>query len=202
MKSLTQSIPGYRIHEYMVVLHPPAELREKIGHLRKDFSEKYRTNILTPGKTHIMLASFNQYAMMEERVITRLRTVAMGFRPFKIEMKDFGSYPTHSIFVQVTTREPIRNLIKELKQFQQLLTLNKDEKPRFGDDPQILIARKLLAWQYEKGWSEFAQRQFTARFIADNMLLLKRRQGEKAWQIVERLEFRNLPVTIRQGELF
>ncbi|RYG31554.1 MAG: hypothetical protein EOO01_35270 [Chitinophagaceae bacterium] len=56
MKSLTQSIPGYRIHEYMVVLHPPAELREKIGHLRKDFSEKYRTNILTPGKTHIMLA--------------------------------------------------------------------------------------------------------------------------------------------------
>jgi hypothetical protein len=34
------------------------------------------------------------------------------------------------------------------------------------------------------------------------MLLLKRRTGDKAWQIVDRLAFRNLPVAIKQGELF
>ena len=66
----------------------------------------------------------------------------------------------------------------------------------------MTIAHKLLPWQYEKGWLEYSHKHFTGRFIADSMLLLKRREGDRAWQIAERLEFRNLPVTTRQGELF
>jgi len=34
------------------------------------------------------------------------------------------------------------------------------------------------------------------------MLLLKRDEGDKAWQIVQRFEFQNLPVDVKQGELF
>jgi hypothetical protein len=66
----------------------------------------------------------------------------------------------------------------------------------------MIIASRLAPWQYEQGWLEYSNRHFTGRFIADNMMLLKRRAGEKAWQIVERLAFQNLPVAIRQGELF
>ena len=202
MKSIIQSIPGYRINEYMIVLNPPEDLRNKISQVKKEFAETYKTGLTAPGKSHIMLAAFTQYEMMEERLINRLNIVAMGFRPFKTELKDYQSFPSHSIFINVSTREPVRKLIRELKDFQQLMKLNKDTKPHFPDDAQIIIARKLMPWQYEKGWLEFSHRQFTGRFIADNMLLLKRRQGEKAWQIAQRLEFKNLPVTTRQGELF
>jgi 2'-5' RNA ligase len=202
MKSIIQSIPGYRINEYMIVLHPPGDLRDKIGLIKKEFADTYRTGVNTSGKSHIMLAGFSQYAMMEERVVTRLKAVAMGFRPFKVELKNYGSYPSHSIYINVTTKEPVRNLVKGIKEFQQLLKLNKDQKAHFLDDPNILIARRLLPWQFEKGWQEFSHRQFTGRFVADNMLLIKRRQGEKAWQIVERMEFMDLPVATRQGELF
>jgi hypothetical protein len=55
---------------------------------------------------------------------------------------------------------------------------------------------------YEKGWLTYSHKHFTGRFIADAMLLLKRYEGEQAWQIVQRLEFQNLPVGIKQGELF
>ena len=65
-----------------------------------------------------------------------------------------------------------------------------------------MIAGKLAPWQYESGWLEYAHRHFTGRFIASDMLLLKRRAGDKAWQILERLAFQNLPVAIKQGELF
>jgi len=51
-----------------------------------------------------------------------------------------------------------------------------------------------LPWQYEKGWLEYSNRSFTGRFIADGMLLLKRRAGDMAWQIAERFAFQNLPV--------
>jgi hypothetical protein len=97
------------------------------------------------------------------------------------------------------------------------MKLDKDHKPHFIDDPYITIARKLLPFQYEKGWLEYSHKSFTGRFVADGMLLLKRREGSfndgvssggwearntGAWQIVERLSFQNLPVATRQGELF
>ncbi len=69
-------------------------------------------------------------------------------------------------------------------------------------EPYITIARKLLPWQYEKGWLEYSHRQFTGRFIADGMLLLKRPEGSFAWQLVQRFDFMNLPVNTTQGTLF
>lgn len=126
----------------------------------------------------------------------------MGYCPFKVELKDFGSYPSHSIFINVTSKLPLRGLVNEIKEIQRLMKLDKDHKPHFIDDPNLIIARRLLPWQYEKGWMEYSHRSFTGRFIADSMLLLKRRTGDKAWQIAERLTFQNLPVATRQGELF
>lgn len=199
MKSI-QTIPGYRVNEYLLVLNPHEELRGRILQVKKDFASRYKTPVL--GKQHIPLVSFSQYEMFEERMVSRLKTVSMGYHPFKVELKDFGSYPSHSIFINVTTKEPVRNLVKEIKPFQQLLKLNNDSKPHFIDEPHLMIARRLLPWQYEKGWLEFSHRHFTGKFIADSMLLLKRREGELGYQILQRLEFMNLPVTTRQGELF
>jgi 2'-5' RNA ligase len=126
----------------------------------------------------------------------------MGYCPFKVELKDFGSFPSHTIFINVTSKLPIRGLVNEIKDIQRLMKLDKEHKPHFIDEPYIPIARKLLPWQYEKGWLEYSNKSFTGRFIADAMLLLKRREGEMAWQISERFVFQNLPVTIRQGQLF
>ena len=126
----------------------------------------------------------------------------MGYTPFKVELKNYGSYPSHTIFINIESKHQVQNLIKELRSAQRLMTINKDQKPHFLDNPNITIARKLLPWQYEKGWMEYSQRHFTGRFIADGMLLLKRRVGDKAYQIVQRFEFMNLPVTTKQGELF
>jgi hypothetical protein len=82
------------------------------------------------------------------------------------------------------------------------MKLDNEHKPHFIDEPFIAVGRKLVPWQYEKGWLEFSHRQFTGSFIADNMLLLKRRLGDRSWMIAQRFEFMNLPVTTKQGELF
>ena len=82
------------------------------------------------------------------------------------------------------------------------MKLNDDNKPHFILEPHITIARKLQPWQYEKGWLEYSNKNFTGRFIADSMILLKRPVGEMKYQVVQRFEFQNLPVTTKQGELF
>jgi len=204
MKPSALTLPGYKINEYLLVLNPHEELRNKIKEVKREFSIDYKAPYALKGKAHITLVNFLQYAMMEERLINRLKTVAMGYHPFKVELKDFGSFPSHTIFINLTTKEPVRNLVKELRPFQQLMKLNNDNKPHFIDEPHLTIARKLLPWQYEKSWLEYNQKHFTGRFIADSMLLLRRQAGivDQPYQILQRLEFMNLPVSTKQGELF
>ncbi|HEV3324122.1 MAG TPA: 2'-5' RNA ligase family protein [Puia sp.] len=189
-------------NEYLLILNPHEELRGKIQQVKKEFYDAYQAPTALGGKPNVTLVRFTQLALMEERIVQRLRTIAMGYCPFKVELKDFGSFPSHTIFINVTSKLPVRGLVNEIKDIQRLMKLDKDHKPHFIDEPYIPIARKLLPWQYEKGWLEYSGKSFTGRFIADAMLLLKRREGEMAWQISERFVFQNLPVSIRQGQLF
>ncbi|MGI8582481.1 MAG: 2'-5' RNA ligase family protein [Chitinophagaceae bacterium] len=185
-----------------MILNPHEDLRNKIIYLKNVFAEKYKTTYAKFGQPHITLINFIQFEMMEEKIVNRLKTIAMGYHPFKVELKDFGSFPSHTIFINIDSQLQVKNLVKELRPAQQLMTLNKDNKPHFIDMPYLTIARKLVPWQYEKAWPEYSNLHFTGRFIADSMLLIKREVGEKKYQIVQRFEFMNLPVATKQGELF
>ena len=171
--------------------------------MKEQFSQDYRSEQAKWGKPHITLANFLQYELMEERLLNRLKMIAMGFHPIKVELKDYGSFPSHTIYMNVVSKLPIQSLVKTIRtDAQRLMKLNNDNKPHFMLEPYVTIARKLEPWQYEKGWLEYSHKHFTGRFIADGMLLLKRPVGENKYQIVQRLEFQNLAVTTKQGELF
>ena len=199
----TVTIPGYRIFEYLLVVNPHEELQNKIIKVKREFYEEYKASTALGGRPNIILANFLQYEMMEERLVNRLKVVAMGFHPIKVELKDYGSFPSHTIYINVIIKVPVQTLVKEVrKETQRLMKLNDDNKPHFILEPHLTIARKLQPWQYEKGWLEYSHKNFTGRFIADGMLLLKRPLDEKKYQVVQRFEFQNLPVTTKQGELF
>ena len=208
MKTIVSTIPGYRVYEYLLVLGPHEELSDRIMKVKEGFSTAYRSDHARWGKPQITLVNFVQYGMMEERIINRLRTVAMGFPPFKVELKDYGSFPSHTIYITVTSKLPVQNLVKEIRtDGQRLMKLNDEHKPHFILEPHLTIARKLKPWQYEKGWLEYSHKHFTGRFIAAGMTLLRRPEGEPdgyrvKYQAVERFDFQNLPVATKQGELF
>ncbi len=197
-------ITGYKVYEYLLVLNPHEELRNKIMQVKQHFFDAYQSATALYSKPHLTLVNFVQYEMMEERLVNRLNTIAMGYYPIKVELKDYGSFPSHTIYINVTSKMPIQNLIKEIRtEAQRLMKLNDDNKPHFIMEPHLTIARKLLPWQYEKGWNEYSHKHFTGRFIADAMLLLKRPVGEMKYQIAKRFEFQNMLVeTIKQGDLF
>jgi 2'-5' RNA ligase len=200
---IINTIPGYRVYDYLLVLKPHEELRNRVMQVKREFFDTYKAQSALWGKPHVALVNFVQYEMMEERIINRLKTIAMGCRPIKVELKDFGSFPSHTIYINVLSKVPVQNLVKSIRsEAQRLMKLNDDNKPHFIMEPHITIAGKLLPWQYEKGWLEYSNKHFTGRFIADAMLLLKRAEGEKAWQIAQRFELMNLPVVTKQGELF
>jgi 2'-5' RNA ligase len=203
MKTIINTIPGYRVYEYLLVVNPHDELRNKILQVKKDFYDAYQASTAMGGKPHMSLVNFVQYEMMEERIVNRLKVIAMGYPPFKVELKDFGSFPSHTIYINVVSKIPVQSLVKEIRtETQRLMKLNDDNKPHFIMEPHLTIARKLQPWQYEKGWLEYSHKNFSGRFIADSMVLLKRPAGEMKYQTVQRFSFQNMPVTTKQGELF
>lgn len=195
------SLPGYRLCEYMLILSPHEELKNKIMHVKKDFAMKYDAPSAEWGKPHVPLVRFTQLQLIEDRLINRFKMIAMAMPAFKVELKDFGSFPSHTIFINVDTKVAIRMLVKSLKSAQQLMK-SKDAKPQFMESAHITIARQLLPWQFEKGWLEFSNKHFTGRFIAKDMMLLRKAEGSKNYQPIQRFEFLNMPVVTTQGALF
>lgn len=195
-------MPGYRVHEYLLVINPNEELRQQIQAIKNEFAKKYNASLASGTKPHVSLVKFSAYEMTEAKIINRFGMIGMGIQPFKIELRDFGSYPTHTIYINMVTKVAVQELVRDLKQAQSLLTLSKDEKPHFIEETHLTICRKLKPWQYEKAWLEYSHRHFSGRFIADSMVLLKRAEGEKGYQPIMRFEFKGEPVLAKQGNLF
>jgi hypothetical protein len=63
------TMPGYRVYEYLIVLDPHEELRNRIIQVKKDFFEVYKASTAIGGKPHVTLVNFIQYEMMEERLV-------------------------------------------------------------------------------------------------------------------------------------
>ena len=198
------TIPGYRTNEYLLIVQPNESLEERIKHVRAEFDRQFSIEHKIPGRPNIGLVQFMQYEMYEARLRNKLKTVGLGYQPFKIELNGFGSYPSHSIFLQMVSRSGVQDLIKDIReQAGPLMRLNADNKPHFFKEPNINVGIRLKPWQYEKAWLEYSRKHFKGSFIADAMLLLKRREKGQPWQIVERYDFANLLINApAQGLLF
>jgi 2'-5' RNA ligase len=198
----TDILLSYATADYLLVIEPHEALRNKISELKKYFADTYDCAAAAIGKPSITLVRFQQFEMIEKKLVHRLELAARANTSFLVELHDFGSFPTHSIFLNVTTKTQIIELVKSLRPMQHLLKIDKDRKPHFITEPYITIARKLLPWQYEKGWLELSNTHFTGKFIADHLVLLRKRDGEKRYEMVKRFELLNVKESITQGELF
>ena len=187
--------------EYFLIVIPHDELCNKIKYIREQFSKKYKTPFASYEKPNITVLRFKQLDLLEDKIVNHLHNTAKEYAPFKIELRNFGSYPTHSIYINIESKLQVKNLSKEIRSVQRVMKFDKFNKPHFLDEPNITIARKLLPWQYEQAWLEYSNLEFTGRFIADSMSLLKRKDGE-GFKFLKRFEFLNIPVTTKQGNLF
>jgi len=198
MKALDNLLPA----EYLLVLQPHEALWEEIESIKKKFKADYKFNEIKVGLPHITLAMFKQFPVAESRIVQSLHNNAKTISPFKIELKDFGSFPAHTIYINIVSKVPIMNAVKILRQTaQKFMKMDKDNKPFFITEPHLTIARKLQPWQYEKAWLEYEKAHFHGRFITDHALLLKRKPGDY-YRPVKKFAFEGVKEEMKQAELF
>ncbi|QEC70241.1 2'-5' RNA ligase family protein [Panacibacter ginsenosidivorans] len=169
---------------------------------KKMYAETYQCPEALYVKPRITLVHFKQHELMETHIVRLVKNITATLLDFKVELKNFGSFPSHTIYINVVSKVQIMDIVKELKASQKLMKLDDENKPHFLTEPNISIARKLLPWQYEKSWLEYEHKHFHGRFIADHVLLLKRRENTKMWKTANRFDFEHIKTDVKQGALF
>jgi len=191
------------VSDYLLVLEPHEALRATIMALKQSFAERYEYPSAVHSKPHITLLRFMQFNMLESRIVQRLDTLIKENPSFVVELENFGSFPTHTIYIEVKTKTQITELVRSLRPVQRLLKFDAEHKPHFITEPHLTVARKLLPWQYEKGWLEFSNSHFSGRFMAQHVLLLRKEAGTKKYELVKRFELLNVKrVEPKQASLF
>ena len=80
--------------------------------IKKAFAKDYECETAIYTKPHVTLVRFKQIEMMETRIIQRLKNITMSLSPVKVELKEFGSFPSHTIYINITSKVPIVNIVK------------------------------------------------------------------------------------------
>lgn len=195
-------IPSFELNEYLLVLSPHEDLVQQVSRVKKKFAEDYDTKEAMSSNANIMLCKFYHYAATEARMKTKLSAVATRINSFMIELEDFGSLPAHTIYINVKTKNKINELVREIKDSKALLSISKEHKAYYPEEPYIAIARKLVPYQFEKGWLEYSNSHFKGSFAANEMTLLRLDKNTKRYVLVQKLRFMNKHVEVKQGELF
>ena len=81
METISARLPGYTINEYLLVLDPNEALRHKVEKSRQELLENFSIAQPPVGRPHVSLVRFTATAMMEQKLIHRLRVIAMAEQP-------------------------------------------------------------------------------------------------------------------------
>ncbi|HOZ84491.1 MAG TPA: hypothetical protein PK191_03320 [Niabella sp.] len=175
------------MNEYRLILDTPAIVKRKIADEKIVFDLDYRGTVISGGNPCIYLALFSQHVSKELMICDALEKVAMGFMPFKVHLRNFGFCDGHEVYIALDNTAPVDRLVEQIKQVTQWTTLN----PVFNELPRLTLGRRLHVWQFEKSRQLYEKKHFAATFLSNAMLVLKRMEGFRNWQILKHLEFQN-----------
>ncbi|GAB3415223.1 hypothetical protein [Niabella aquatica] len=177
------------LNDYRLILDLPAGIKEKVTAAKTAFDLEYKGMTIAGGQPFVYLAAFSQNESLEQEMSDTLYRIALGFMPFKAHLRNFDQTGHNEIFMPFEDVKPVELLIQRLKSAGPVF-----KNAKFNELPRISIARGLQPFQFNKSWAAFEHRRFSATFIVEGMLLLKRMEGFSSWQILRRLEFENMVV--------
>lgn len=192
--------PGCRVYEYRLIVPLGEVSQEAVAQIRRELHEKYCISQPFELKPSLTILHFHTYEGVEARLLERMQQVAARVDAFNVELQNFAT-SSDAIYIDVPAHRPFHELTRELKAVKSLITIP-DHDPHFISEPRLLIAQNLKPFQFIRMWMDCEHRQFTEKFAANSMLLMKRSATHNRYEEIKRFEFACLAHCIKQGTLF
>ncbi|MBS1502107.1 MAG: 2'-5' RNA ligase family protein [Bacteroidetes bacterium] len=184
---------------YLLVINPKGVVERKSVNVKNVFRYDYGC-ALAAYQSHITLSQFLLFGRQEEyRAVKSLKRFFSSRKSFSVEMDGFDHFKTHTIFMNVKTKEPIVKMVKGMrKRFRTDLMPHESLPPYFSLKPHLTIARRMRPDQFEKAWPDWQNHKFKGNFDVDEVVLIKRPYpGTGRYEEVERF---NLTGSWEDGE--
>jgi hypothetical protein len=201
VKPLTEKVLKYS-NQYLLVLKPATQVVEKINELRNLIHEDFKTEIFPLSFPYVRLISFTGLKENEQHLINHLVKIGRQLSPVQLILKDFGNFPTHTLFINVASKVSLIDRINFIKKEGKLSSFT-IEQPQYIDDFYIPVAIKLKPWQFETLSVESYHLNFSASCIINEIQLLIREQNTGRLRCISKFPLQNLiKKTSQQGLLF
>jgi 2'-5' RNA ligase len=177
------------IYEYLLIISPDEKVNHELLALKERFKVKYHCTHSSILKPHLTLVSFLQTDLSDKQIKDGLRYVSKSYRPFTLHLNKIDGFETHSIYVSLTNKNQVVEILNELRvRFRKLYQFDSKYQPSFAANPHITIARNMSDIQYYTAMKDWENTVIDQSFEVAFMSLLKRAIGSR-YQEVEKFHF-------------
>jgi 2'-5' RNA ligase len=175
---------------YFIAIVPPEDIRDKIVAIKREFADRYGSSHALRSPAHITLhMPFKWKETKREKLLMTLESTAQSMSSFEIQLSGFGAFIPRVIYVEVMENDQLQVCQKRISSaMRPLNVLNADYKDRPYHPHMTVAFRDLKKPAFHQAWSEFSTRQFSGKFLAESIVLLRHVQesNERPFWKIER----------------
>ena len=190
-KGYYQSEADLRRAEYLLVIYPYGELKDKLLEEQQQFSSDYGLQMTVRNKPHITVAAFQAGEPMEDTLIRWIQRICNRHKSFDITLNNYSGFPPHTIYLRIQDPQPFRELMQQLRAIDDFIRSSGCPPVNLINRPYLSIAGGLTEQVYNKAMPEYSRRTFHDTFHVEELILLKRAHSFDACKTVN--IFRLLP---------
>ncbi|HEY6902026.1 MAG TPA: 2'-5' RNA ligase family protein [Puia sp.] len=179
--------------EYLLVIYPYGEVKDKLLEEQEQFSTDYGLPAAVRNKPHITVAAFQAGEPMEDTLIRWIQRICNRYRSFDVSLNNYSGFPPHTIYLRVQDPQPFRELMQQLRAIDDFIRSSGCPPVNLINRPYLSIAGGLTEQVYNKAMPEYSRRTFHDTFHVEELVLLKRNHSFDACKTVN--VFRLLPDT-------
>lgn len=171
---LSITLPGEKLYQYLVVVHPDNDVSGKIQLEKQLFDDEFKETIAVKTKPHIKIASFIARESMEETLIRWIQRICNLREQFTVTLNNYSGFPPDTIYIRVQNEKPFQQLVKELKILNTYVSSCSCPPVKLISRPYVSIARRVSEEVYFKALSRYSLKSFHETFMVNELLLLRR----------------------------
>jgi hypothetical protein len=190
--------------EYLLVIYPYGDLKDKLLEAQQQFSADYGLQVTVRNRPHITVAAFQAGEPMEETLIRWIQRICNRYSSFDLTLNNYSGFPPHitrppesvqritgTIYLRVQDLQPFQELVRQLRSIDDFIRSCGCPPVNLINRPYLSIAGGLTEQVYNKAMPEYSRRDFHESFHVDQLVLLKREHAFDACKTVN--IFRLLP---------
>lgn len=188
---------GLEVVAYRFVLPLGQDLCDRI----QAFKEQHLSQHQSRGD-HVfkgLTLAYGNSFFANEAALSRFIKILSAENSFQVSFENFAAYPSHTVYLSVDGGPGWRHLTKKIRKLRSMFNVNELELSIC--EPQYILAQGLNPREFESLWSACAGAHFSGKFLAENLQLWRRRNGDR-YRLIDTIPFLSQPKAVVQPNLF